>query len=241
MPKLVFPGGALIGCAAGFMNVPRIKGSHNAMLSGILAAEHVATALAEGRAHDEVAAYEAAWRASDIGRDLKLVRNVKPLWSKYGTYLGAPLFDLDMWTNELFGFCFFGTLKHGKADHECLKSLSEVTPIVCGDFLNDYEGIRGYEEFHADLAVMYFAEVDPASEDLVALEMVPLQIRHFQQNRPGSAESSGCKKLSMRKVKALARGSKRSRMEGLRYLGLEAPRDLRFGIASLECLHATIP
>jgi len=130
VPKLVMPGGALVGCAAGFMNVPRIKGSHNAMLSGIMCAEHVAAAIAEGRAHDEVGAYDAAWRASDIGRDLKPVRNVKPLWSKYGTYVGAPLFGLDMWTNELFGFSFFGTLKHGKADYETLKPVSEVTPIV---------------------------------------------------------------------------------------------------------------
>jgi electron-transferring-flavoprotein dehydrogenase len=130
VPKLVMPGGALVGCAAGFMNVPRIKGSHNAMLSGILCADHVAAAIGEGRAHDEITAYDAAWRASDIGRDLKPVRNVKPLWSKYGTYVGAPLFGLDMWTNELFGFSFFGTLKHGKADYETLKPLSEVTPIV---------------------------------------------------------------------------------------------------------------
>jgi electron-transferring-flavoprotein dehydrogenase len=129
VPRLVFPGGALLGCAAGFINVPRIKGSHNAMLSGIQAAEQVAAALAEGRAHDEVTAYDEGWRASDIGRDLKPVRNVKPLWSKYGTYLGAPLFGLDMWTNELFGFSFFGTLKHGKPDHASLKPLSEVTPI----------------------------------------------------------------------------------------------------------------
>jgi len=130
VPKLVMPGGALVGCAAGFMNVPRIKGSHNAIVSGILCAEHIAAAIAEGRAHDSVDAYDAAWRASEIGRDLKPVRNVKPLWSKYGTYVGAPLFGLDMWTNELFGFSFFGTLKHGKADYETLKPLSEVTPIV---------------------------------------------------------------------------------------------------------------
>jgi len=130
VPKLVMPGGALVGCAAGFMNVPRIKGSHNAIVSGVLCAEHVAAAIGEGRAHDSVDAYDAAWRASEIGRDLKPVRNVKPLWSKYGTYVGAPLFGLDMWTNELFGFSFFGTLKHGKADYETLKPLSEVTPIV---------------------------------------------------------------------------------------------------------------
>ena len=130
VPKLVFPGGALVGCGAGFMNVPRIKGSHNAILSGMMAAEHVAAALGEGRAYDEITGYDAAWRASDIGRDLKPVRNVKPLWSKYGTYLGAALGGLDMWTNSLFGFSFFGTVPHGKPDHACLKPLSEVTPIV---------------------------------------------------------------------------------------------------------------
>ena len=85
VPKLAFPGGALIGCAAGFVNVPRIKGSHNAMLSGMLAAEHVAQALSAGRANDELADYEAAWRGSDIGRDLWKVRNAKPLWSRFGT------------------------------------------------------------------------------------------------------------------------------------------------------------
>ncbi len=88
VPKLSFPGGALIGCAAGFVNVPRIKGSHNAILSGMLAAEHVAQALAASRANDELASYEAAWRASDIGRDLKAVRNAKPLWSRFGTAIG---------------------------------------------------------------------------------------------------------------------------------------------------------
>ncbi len=129
VPKLTFPGGALIGCAAGFVNLPRIKGSHNAILSGMLAAEHVATALKDGRAHDEPAAYEQAWRSSDIGRDLFKVRNAKPLWSKFGTYAGIALGGLDMWMNELFGVSFFGTLKHGKPDHACLTPLMETTPL----------------------------------------------------------------------------------------------------------------
>ena len=89
VPKLAFPGGALIGCAAGFMNVPRIKGSHNAMLSGMLAAEHVAAALAAGRAHDELVELRGGWRASPIGHDLWRVRNAKPLWSKLGTLAGV--------------------------------------------------------------------------------------------------------------------------------------------------------
>src|ERR1700726_3179882 len=88
VPKLAFPGGALIGCAAGFVNVPRIKGSHNAMLSGMLAAEHVAAALAQNRANDELADYEAAWRTSPVGRDLWRGRNAQPLWSKNWTLAG---------------------------------------------------------------------------------------------------------------------------------------------------------
>jgi electron-transferring-flavoprotein dehydrogenase len=119
VPKLSFPGGALIGCAAGFMNVPRIKGSHNAMLSGMLAAEHIAAALAAGRAHDEIADYDAAWPSSDIGRDLWRVRNAKPLWSKFGTMLGIVAGGIDMWANTL-GLPLFGTLRHGKPDSQTL-------------------------------------------------------------------------------------------------------------------------
>src|ERR1700733_3102853 len=129
VPKLVFPGGALIGCAAGFMNVPRIKGSHNAMLSGMLAAEHVATALAAGRAHDELSDYDAAWRGSPIGTDLWRVRNAKPLWSKLGTFAGVALGGVDMWTNTI-GFSLLGTLKHGKPDFAALKPAAQCRPIA---------------------------------------------------------------------------------------------------------------
>ncbi len=128
VPKLVFPGGALIGCSAGFVNVPRIKGSHNAVLSGMQAAESVVKALSKGRAGDVLHDYEAGWRSSDVGADLRRVRNVKPLWSKFGTWLGVPLGGLDMWMNQLFGFSPFGTLKHGKPDYACLKKLADVTP-----------------------------------------------------------------------------------------------------------------
>jgi len=129
VPKLVFPGGALIGCAAGFMNVPRIKGSHNAMLSGILAAEYVAAALAAGRANDELADYETAWRSSAIGPDLWKVRNAKPLWSRFGTFAGIALGGFDMWTNTL-GFSLFGTLGHGKPDWATLKPAAQCAPIA---------------------------------------------------------------------------------------------------------------
>ena len=130
VPKLAFPGGALVGCAAGFVNFARIKGSHNAVLSGMLAADNVHEALAAGRANDELSAYEAAWRDSDIGADLYKVRNVKSLWSRFGLVVGVGLGGLDMWTNELFKASIFGTLKHHKPDSQTLKPISEVTPIV---------------------------------------------------------------------------------------------------------------
>ncbi|MGY4626531.1 electron transfer flavoprotein-ubiquinone oxidoreductase [Bradyrhizobium sp. USDA 4486] len=128
VPRLTFPGGALVGCAAGFVNVPRIKGVHNAMGTGMLAAEHVAAALAEGRANDEVVAYENAWRDSAVGKDLFRIRNVKPLWSKFGTLLGVPLGALDMWTNQLFGISLFGTLPHGKPDRATLDPAKNHAP-----------------------------------------------------------------------------------------------------------------
>ena len=130
VPKLVFPGGALIGCGAGFMNVPRIKGSHNAMKTGMLAAEAAFAALSDGRSGDILDGYEAAYRNSHVYRDLWRVRNVKPLWSKLGTILGVPLAAIDMWTNQLFGFSFMGTLKHGKPDYATLKHASQCRPIV---------------------------------------------------------------------------------------------------------------
>ncbi|MET0921749.1 MAG: electron transfer flavoprotein-ubiquinone oxidoreductase [Xanthobacteraceae bacterium] len=129
VPKLAFPGGALIGCAAGFMNVPRIKGSHNAVLSGMLAAEQVGEALKAGRANDELAGYDAAWRNSDIGRDLWKVRNAKPLWSRFGTLLGIAMGGFDMWTSTA-GFSLFGTLGHGKPDSATLQPAAQFAPIV---------------------------------------------------------------------------------------------------------------
>ncbi|MGR9454646.1 electron transfer flavoprotein-ubiquinone oxidoreductase [Rhizobium leguminosarum] len=130
VPKLSFPGGALIGCSAGLVNVPRIKGSHNAVLSGMLAAEKIAAAIVSGRSHDEVTEIETEWRKGDIGKDLKRVRNVKPLWSKFGTALGVALGGFDMWTNTLFGFSVFGTLKHGKTDAQSLEPASMHKPIA---------------------------------------------------------------------------------------------------------------
>lgn len=128
VPRLSFPGGALIGCAAGFVNVPRIKGVHNAMGTGMLAAEHVVAALAADRSNDELVEYEDAWRSSSVGKDLFLVRNVKPLWSKFGTVLGVALGGFDMWCNTLFGASLFGTQSHAKPDRATLDPAKQHAP-----------------------------------------------------------------------------------------------------------------
>ncbi len=128
VPKLTFRGGALLGCAAGMLNVPRIKGSHNAMLSGILAADAIVEALADGRANDELVAYEANYKRSPIAKDLKRVRNVKPLWSKLGTVFGVMAGGIDMWINSLMPF-FSYTFGHGKPDFATLKK-AEDAPLI---------------------------------------------------------------------------------------------------------------
>ncbi|KGB82079.1 electron transfer flavoprotein-ubiquinone oxidoreductase [Rhodovulum sp. NI22] len=129
VPKVVFPGGALLGCSAGLVNVPRIKGNHNAMLSGKAAAEAAHEALKAGRAGDELTAYEAELRSGPIGKDLKKVRNVKPLWSKFGLSTSLALGGLDMWTNNLFGLSLLGTLKHGKSDAAATGEAAKFKPI----------------------------------------------------------------------------------------------------------------
>ena len=116
IPKVVFPGGALLGCSAGLVNVPRIKGNHNAMLSGIFAAEAAEKAIRQGRSGDELEHYEQTLRSGPISRDLKRVKNVKPIWSKFGLYPSLILGGFDMWIANLTGWNPLGTLKHGKND-----------------------------------------------------------------------------------------------------------------------------
>jgi electron-transferring-flavoprotein dehydrogenase len=127
VPKLAFPGGALIGCSAGFVNVPRIKGSHTAMKSGMLAAESIAAALAAGREHDEVSNYQAALNDSWIAKELKLVQNVGPSVSKYGGDFGTVLSAIDMWMRTLkVGLPI--TMKH-HPDNEGLGRKDIYSPI----------------------------------------------------------------------------------------------------------------
>ncbi len=120
---------ALLGCSAGLVNVPRIKGNHNAMLSGKAAAEAAHAAIAAGRAQDELTAYETEVRQGAIARDLRKVRNVKPLWSRYGLMASLAGGGLDMWTNTL-GFSLFGTLKHGKSDAAATGKAADHKPIA---------------------------------------------------------------------------------------------------------------
>ena len=116
VPKLDFPGGALIGCSAGFVNVPRIKGTHTAMKSGMLAAEAAFAAVQAGRTSDSLADYDAAVRSSWIADELKLVKNAEPLLAKFGGTIGTLLAGIDMWMRTLkIGLPF--TMKH-KPDNE---------------------------------------------------------------------------------------------------------------------------
>ncbi|MFZ1660751.1 MAG: electron transfer flavoprotein-ubiquinone oxidoreductase [Paracoccaceae bacterium] len=129
IPKVVFPGGALLGCSAGLVNVPRIKGNHNAMLSGKAAAEAAFDAIKVGREGDELAAYEVELRTGPIAKDLKKVRNVKPMWSRWGLLASLTFGGFDMWTNNLLGLSLFGTLRHGKSDAQATGKAKDFAKI----------------------------------------------------------------------------------------------------------------
>ncbi|MGR3466894.1 MAG: electron transfer flavoprotein-ubiquinone oxidoreductase, partial [Shimia sp.] len=130
IPQVSFPGGALLGCSAGLVNLPRIKGNHNAMHSGIEAAEAAHAALQEGRAGDRLEGYDAALKSGPVGQDLKPVRNVAPMNAKVGPLGGLLAGGFDMWVNTITrGFSLFGTLKHGKTDAEATEKLYAHKPI----------------------------------------------------------------------------------------------------------------
>ncbi|MCB1336991.1 MAG: electron transfer flavoprotein-ubiquinone oxidoreductase [Maritimibacter sp.] len=129
MPRAVFPGGALLGDSVGLVNYARIKGNHNAMLSGIAAADAAAAAIKAGREGDVLEAYEADLRSGPVAKDLKPVRNVKPLTTRFGDKLGLMLSGFDMWTNSLFGLSLFGTMKHGKSDAAATGKAKDFAPI----------------------------------------------------------------------------------------------------------------
>lgn len=127
-PELLFNGGALIGCCAGMVNVPRIKGTHNAMKSGMLAAEAAYAAWGAGRSQDLLEAYPVALKNSWVWKDLQAVRNVKPWLSRCGTVLGSMLGGMEMWLAAA-GLRMPWTLKHSKADHDCLRPAADYEAI----------------------------------------------------------------------------------------------------------------
>ncbi|MBT8455417.1 MAG: electron transfer flavoprotein-ubiquinone oxidoreductase [Rhodobacteraceae bacterium] len=128
MPKAAFPGGALLGCSVGLVNVPRIKGNHNAMLSGKAAAEAAFAAIGQDRRGDTLDNYDTELRTGPVGKDLKRVRNVKPLWSSKGLLASLSIGGFDMWTNTI-GLSVLGTLGHGKSDADATEPASKHKPI----------------------------------------------------------------------------------------------------------------
>jgi electron-transferring-flavoprotein dehydrogenase len=126
LPKTVFPGGALIGCDAGFLNTSRIKGSHAAIKTGMLAADAAYAALGAGRQHDELTSYPAAFEQSWLHEELHVARNFKP-WMAKGLVLGTLMTGIDQ---ILFKGKAPWTLRHHHADHECLRPASDFKPIV---------------------------------------------------------------------------------------------------------------
>jgi electron-transferring-flavoprotein dehydrogenase len=171
IPKLVFPGGALIGCTAGFINLPRIKGSHNAMLSGILAAEAAFEALGEGRAGDVLTAYEDAFGKSAIAKDLRRVRNVKPLLTRLGTWFGTLIGGAEMWLNTILPFLSY-TLKHDKTDAAATRPAARFKPI-------DYPKPDGVLTFDR-LSSVFLSDTNHEEDQPVHLQLkdpsVPIEV-----------------------------------------------------------------
>jgi electron-transferring-flavoprotein dehydrogenase len=128
LPDLAIAGGALIGCAAGFMNAPRLKAIHNAFLSGIAAADAVGEAVAAGRQHDRIETLQERVLETGIGAELFGVRNIKPMWSRFGTLFGAGLGGFDLWCQSLLRFSMFGTQRSDTSDAAKLKPIAAVTP-----------------------------------------------------------------------------------------------------------------
>ena len=163
VPRLTFPGGALIGCAAGFVNLPRIKGSHNAMKTGMLAADAAFAALGQGRSHDELADYAASWRTSWVYEDLYKVRNVKP-GLHFGTMAGTLHGGIHMWLNDLgLGALVPWTLHHRHADHETLRPAAETAPIV----YPKYDGAVTFDK----LSSVYLSNTNHEEDQPVHLQL----------------------------------------------------------------------
>ncbi|MCF6272699.1 MAG: electron transfer flavoprotein-ubiquinone oxidoreductase [Rhodobacteraceae bacterium] len=180
IPKSCFPGGALLGCSAGLVNLPRIKGNHNAMLSGIAAAESAHKAISAGRAGDELEDYNTELRSGPIGKDLKPVRNVAPLNARFGPLGGLVFGGFDMWVANLFKFNPLGTLKHGKNDAESTGKAADY-PVI------DYPRPDGVLSFDR-LTNVSFSATNHAEDEPVHLKLadpeLPIRVNLPEYGEP---------------------------------------------------------
>ncbi len=181
IPKSAFPGGALLGCASGLVNLPRIKGNHNAMLSGMAAAEAAYQALQSGRSGDVLADYDSELRHGPVGQDLKAVRNVAPLNARFGPLLGGMILGgLDMWTANLFRFNPLGTISHGKNDAQSTGKAKDYKPI-------DYpkpDGVLSFDRLtNVSFSATNHAEDEPSHLKLIDAS-VPIAINLPEYDEP---------------------------------------------------------
>lgn len=167
LPELIFPGGALIGCSAGFVNVPKIKGSHNAMKSGMLAAETIIAALAQDQYEPLLKSYPEKIRSSWLWKDLYAVRNIKPALSAWGNIGGTLYSGMDMWLHSL-GVTLPWTLKHKQADHETLVAAKDAQQI-------HYPAPDGKITFDR-LASIYLANIQHEEDQPVHLQLTDAEI-----------------------------------------------------------------
>ena len=183
IPQAAFPGGALLGCSAGLVNLPRIKGNHNAMLSGIHAADAATKALAAGRSADTLSDYNDMIHSGPIGDDLRPVRNVAPLNGRFGPFLGGMLLGgVDMWCATLLKFNFLGTMKHRLDDAGSTKNASDFKAI-------DYPKPDGVITFDR-LTNVSFSATNHGEEQPSHLKLIdpsiPIKVNLPQFNEPAA-------------------------------------------------------
>jgi electron-transferring-flavoprotein dehydrogenase len=181
IPKTAFPGGALLGCSAGLVNLPRIKGNHNAMYSGLQAGEAAFAAIKSGRSGDTLEAYDKNLRDGPVGKDLKIVRNVGPLTSKFGLLSGSLLMGgIDMWTASLFKFNPFRTMKYAKDDAKATGKSDNFKPI-------DYpkpDGILSFDRLtNVSFSATNHSEEQPSHLQLVDAS-IPININLPEFDEP---------------------------------------------------------
>ena len=179
VPKLFFPGGALIGCSAGFLNYPKIKGTHNAMESGILAAESIIENFLSENQNNDLLNYQEKYESSRIAKELKKVRNVKPFQSRYGVFLGTILSGIDMWLNT-FGITLPFTLSHIKPDYKTLKKASECDEII----YPKPDGIFSFDKLSSVFLSNTNHEEDQPAHLTLKDSSIPISVNLVQYDEP---------------------------------------------------------